>query len=331
MNSLVIVGSERSGGNLLRVLLGNHSKVEAPIPVHFCDVFCDIVPKYGSLSEQSNAVKLLEHMIRYANSEFSDWALRANALEIVELLNVNSFPSAFSAIHMAKAQESGKEMWFCKDNHMHKYAFPLLCEYPGTRFVHLYRDPRDQVASWMRKPLHLLTPRKAIQKWVDEQEEIQKLILAWGLPVYQLSYEQLIQDTKSTLSGLLQWLGLDAEEGCFQTSGENEEASKLQYWENLKKPVISDNFNRFGDILTETDIAIIEKYAGDMMDWLGYHRISKSEVNLKSLGARWHEFKTAKRNKAQVREDRRAGKYSVIESKQAVRRTIINDLSLQNH
>jgi len=39
MKKIFLIGSERSGTNLLRVLLGNHSRISAPPPIHLLDLF----------------------------------------------------------------------------------------------------------------------------------------------------------------------------------------------------------------------------------------------------------------------------------------------------
>jgi len=324
--NLILLGSERSGSNLLRVLLGNHSQIEAPVPVHFCDAFCGLIPRYGGLSHKDNAVRLIEHMLRYANSDFSDWKLCAEPSDLVNDYHVDSFAAAFNAVHSEKCKQSGKAAWFCKDNHMNKYAFQLLSEFPGLRFVHLYRDPRDQVASWMRNPLFLLTPRKAVKKWVEEQESIRQLIEVWNLPTFGVGYEDLVQDPESTMTTLLNWLDLDAENACFETSGNNEEASKLPQWENLKKPIMRDNYNQYVDVLSTEDVALIEHYARDSMEWLGYRSSLKKTVNFKGFLARLHEYRTARINKSKVREGYATGRYSVIEAKRAIRKGILAEL-----
>lgn len=38
MKKIFLIGSERSGTNLLRVLLGNHSRISAPPPIHILDL-----------------------------------------------------------------------------------------------------------------------------------------------------------------------------------------------------------------------------------------------------------------------------------------------------
>lgn len=324
---IILIGSERSGSNLLRVLLDNHSQVSAPVPVHFCDVFSPLVPTYGPLNNSTNSARLLDHMIEYANSDFSDWKLRKEGADLVSEYRVTSFASAFSAIYSEKARQSGKVAYFCKDNNMHRYAFPLKSQLESIRFIYLYRDPRDQVASWMRNPLFLKTPRKAIRKWVDEQQSIRKLIDVWGLNPVFVKYESLVAEPGRVMRALLEQLELPVEATCFETSGNHFEAKKYKLWKNIEKPVIRDNFGRYLDILSRDDVQVIENQAEIFMKWLGYERTMKPVRNVERSFRYWlHEIGVRYRNEARMRRDTRSGELALLEAKRAVRKKIIGEL-----
>ncbi|MBK7482140.1 MAG: sulfotransferase [Flavobacteriales bacterium] len=49
---IFLVGSERSGSNLLRSLIGNHSMVEAPTAPHFFDQWSHALWAYGVFAFQ---------------------------------------------------------------------------------------------------------------------------------------------------------------------------------------------------------------------------------------------------------------------------------------
>jgi hypothetical protein len=48
-------------------------------------------------------------------------------------------------------------------------------------------------------------------------------------------------------------------------------------WENVEKPVIADNYDKFKKELSPEDILIFEQEAGDTLEKLGYSRIFPNE------------------------------------------------------
>ena len=47
---LFIIGTERSGSNLLRVILDAHSRISVPHPPHIMRYFSPLVARYGDLA-----------------------------------------------------------------------------------------------------------------------------------------------------------------------------------------------------------------------------------------------------------------------------------------
>ena len=56
---IVLLASERSGSNLLRSLLGNHSQISAPVAPHLLVEFYNSSKYYGDLRDLQNIKELL--------------------------------------------------------------------------------------------------------------------------------------------------------------------------------------------------------------------------------------------------------------------------------
>ncbi|MBK8443059.1 MAG: sulfotransferase [Sphingobacteriales bacterium] len=162
--TVFILGSERSGSNLLRVLLDNHSLLNAPVPVHFLEYFRPIFNHYIKLK---NYNYLLEDMLELANHAFSDWQL-----ELIYPSKVHSLMHAFDYISNAKAAKEGKKHYVCKDNHLFQHIDLISSYFPDPYFLYLYRDPRDQAVSWLKQPIYLKTPYQIANKWRSEQKNV---------------------------------------------------------------------------------------------------------------------------------------------------------------
>lgn len=268
---VIILASERSGTNLLRVLLGNHKDLDAPVAVHFFNTFKDIVGGYGDLNKKENAVWLMSHFLKSANHEYTNWELEVSPESVVDEFKVDSFASAFDAIYKEQAKKKGLVHYVVKDNEMFKYAHlteELNDENNKVYYIHLYRDPRDHVVSWMKTPLFLHTPYDAAFKWNKEQNMVKDL--SKDLDIFKVSYEDLISDTKSVMEGLLTHLELEVDENCFQTRPDNKESQSNLMWKNLSKPVIKENKKKYIDYLSKKDLKIVETLCKKNMKDLGY-------------------------------------------------------------
>ena len=262
---IFLLGSERSGSNLLRTLLGNHSEISAPIAPHFCDVFYDQFKHYLPLNND-RVTELLQDVQTYINHPFNDWQLTFDASHHER---ISSFIDVVDLAYSEKAKQESKSSYFVKDNNNHRYALGILKEIPDAQFIYLYRDVRDQVASWLRTPLNTLTAYKSVTKWVGDQNECLSLNRFYNVPMHFVSYEELVGDPAGTMTKTLQFLDLEVEEGCFSTNKDNKEAEKIILWNNINKP-IKKNSGKYRDILTKSEIEMVETIARSTMKELGY-------------------------------------------------------------
>ena len=266
---IFLLGSERSGTNLLRVLLGNHSRVCAPPPIHLLDVF-HRRPRWYFPHSPARRAYLADAVNRYVNHAFCGWETDVSkALSAPDFLPT-SFIDVLDQVYRAKAEAEGCPVYFCKDNHLHHYAPALAARFPDAAFVYIYRDPRDQVLSWMKTPLFLATPWQAAQKWREDQEICDAVENFYGIPLLRVCYESLITDTRGVMTGLLAQLGLPVEEPCFQTRKDNREADRHVLWKNLNKPVNTDNRDKFLADMSPADIELVETVCLQQMQRLGY-------------------------------------------------------------
>lgn len=268
---VIILASERSGTNLLRVLLGKHKDISAPVPAHFFNAFKAQIHLYGDLNKVENCTKLMTHFLSIANHPFSDWKIDTPAKELVNRFDVNSFQSAFDAIHREFAAKEKKIHYVSKDNDLYNHIDLIedidSDEYT-TQYIYLYRDPRDQVVSWLKTPLFLHTVFDIASKWNKEQGIVKKL--ENKLNVIHIKYEDLISNTESSMTNLLNSLGVPVDDNCFSTDASNKESKRNKLWENLSKPIIKNNTKKYIGKLNKFELKLIETICKEHMLSLGY-------------------------------------------------------------
>jgi hypothetical protein len=270
LKRVFILYSERSGSNLLRVLLGNHPDLSAPVSPQFLDSFAPHIEKFGDLRKKENGITLISHLMKYANHPFSDWHLTISAEDIYSEFLPRSFIAAVDALYAAKARQGNKSGYVCKERHLFNYSGLVMSGLQNIDWVFLHRDPRDVVSSWLKNNMLYFTAYEAARSWKEDQKKCLALHNAYNLSYHQLSYEQLITDTEKTLTALLKYLKLNIEEQCFQNEQHSREANRNVLWKNLNKPINSSNKKNYIDILSRKQISIVESVCKQQMKTLGY-------------------------------------------------------------
>ncbi len=271
----IILSSERSGTNLLRSLLDNHSRICSPVPPHLMPTFEPVRHYYGDLGVRDNTLRLLGDMLDYLTVPYHDWRLNSTKGQVYKTYHPKSLIQVFHALYMEKALSDGKKRFCSKDIESFDYALEIKSEFPSTKFIYLVRDPRDQVASWMRRPINLFTAYDAIQRWTRDQQTCLDLIFHWGIDAHIVHYEDLISDTPKTMSLLLNFLGEKPEDSCFDTDKlKGSSVAWNPYWKNLARPVLRDNKGKYLETLDTEDVAIIETIAKDIMVFHGYSPVT---------------------------------------------------------
>lgn len=289
--AIILLVSERSGSNLLRTLIGNHSEISAPVSPHLISEFYPIRKYYSDLRDDENKKELIKDMLDICNHPYHDWKLQLSA----NLSSVRSVIKAFDLLYSQKSQQEGKIHYCSKGIHSFEYIDALRSEIPNVKFVHMVRDPRDHVASWLKRPINYFTAFDAIWKWKKEQSQVIDAITSRGLDCISIRYEDLVSNPVEEMTNILKYLDVKVEESCFNTDSKNEESKRNPYWENLSKPIMKENFKKYLKALSEEDIQIIESIAKPEMEFFNYELESDGRW---SASPKFHKALEAKRRNA---------------------------------
>lgn len=269
---LFIVASERSGTNLLRKRITESQSVYfGPSPAHLLKNLYFQEPYFGDLTEDANFALLLQKALDLATVHFSPWSVswtKESLLEAYDLPERN----AISVMHfmMTKyAQENGYERYICKDNYLYEFALQIADAIPTARFIYLYRDPRDFVLSQMARPAALRTPTRFATLWQYEQTRaiaVCSTLKQQGRCIW-VSYEDFIEAESTWVKRILGFLEVAP---STKKSGWDASKDTVQEWENLDKPTMRNNKNKFKKEMRTRHINIVEAVCGLQMEYLGY-------------------------------------------------------------
>ncbi|MBN2147353.1 MAG: sulfotransferase [Anaerolineales bacterium] len=268
---IYIMSSERSGSNLLRTLLSNHSRIAAPLAPQLLPLFHCRSAYYEPLDLKANAICLTEDMLALVNHPYYNWELAKDVYAMYEKYRPQEFLDFFTLLYREKQKMHQKHRFVCKENRLFEFAPLLLAYNPQSRVIYLYRDPRDVVASFSHLPFGPKTAYAAACLWHSEQEKCRLLVQTFRLPVFTVQYERLLSETPKVMTDLLAFLDESPEENCFQVDVQkNVAVVSNPAWQNLSKPILTSNSGKYRIELSLQTIRMIEGVNREHMLRLGY-------------------------------------------------------------
>ncbi|MEQ8413616.1 MAG: sulfotransferase [Imperialibacter sp.] len=294
MKRIQIIGTQRSGSNLLRVMLNQHQNVCAPHPPHLLKTFYPLLPRYGNLQSSDNFAELVEDMITWVELNPVAWrGFSPSSSQIIDRCTSPTIFQAFKAIYDWEARLNGKNVWVCKSMTNYEFADDFEKEKIFDHYIFLYRDGRDVALSFSKAIVGPKSAYYCAAQWNYDQTASIKLQQRLGPKVFALSYEQLIQNPAGELERLFVAIGLEMPEDLFEFPSSAESrvtADAGEMWKNVVRPIIPDNKLKYVEEMSQTDQNIYESVAGAALHSLGYpvyywpeHTLSFSEQDLERM------------------------------------------------
>ncbi len=271
-----IIGTERSGSNLLRLVLNAHSRIAVPHPLHLMRYFAPTEAARGDLSRPRAFSRLVDEILLLKRVHIHPWITPIDRQRILDEAHPRDAMGVLGALYDQVRAHEGKARWGCKSTFMIHYADRALARDPGARFVLLVRDPRDVAASSRRSVFSPFHPYKTAQLWKHQQEIGLALLDRLGPGVVQLlRYEDLLAQPEATVRALCAFLDEAFEPDMlrFHQGREAQTSAKLsESWQNTAKPVLSGNAGKYRKHLQPAEVEVVEAVAGPLMERLGYPR-----------------------------------------------------------
>ena len=246
---IVLLASERSGGNLLRAVLGSHSQIVAPSPVHFLISIDPLLPLYGDLSNDASFREACKDVSRFFQYQIAGHAEPPEPDALFENARERSLIGLMDVAFHLVMRSSGATRILLKENEAFRYAHRLSNRYLDVRFVYLVRDGRDAALSWLKSPNHFGGISHIARTWRDEQRACLSLLCDPELSdrIRVVHYEDLVSTPREIVESLCGFVGADFEESMLEFHGRDEiraQSEGVRDWENLSKPIMEQNFNK---------------------------------------------------------------------------------------
>lgn len=298
---IFIVGANRSGTTLLRLILNAHPDIAIPDEINYFYVFDVLETSYedwGSPTFTNESYStFVTRFLKDNRSTVPGLDLEAIREEILDGPTNLRRPYQVLLERWAEHQEATR--WGEKTPGNIYHANILIDMFPDAQFIHLVRDPRGGVASMRRVSFfsddvtfNALYRRKIMthgREWLTRSVPSSQRI--------EVRFEDLVTAPRQTLDQLCDFLEVPYEPSMlrFHEDAEDymlEEAAR-SYNEAATRPISEDKVDEWKSRLNAEDVAIIETICRPQMEEFGYSRLGTrpSWQGMIELGVKWLYWK----------------------------------------
>lgn len=191
-DGVFIVGCERSGTTLLRVILDSHP--------HLCS------------GEETGFLVNMEKIVTESWSQLEQFGLEKE--EILD--NIRKF---FLCFHHKYCETTGKKRWIDKTSQYVEHLEFVNELFPKCKVIHIIRDGRDVAAS-AREKWGKMSFFAILHRW-PKQVRMGRFAGEWlgNDRYFEITYENLVNDPRKALTALTTFLGTKWDDALLNHSG----------------------------------------------------------------------------------------------------------------
>ncbi len=274
---IFMIGTQRSGSNLLRLMLNQLPEIAAPHPPHILQRLMPLIEGYGDLSADENFFRLVEDVCKLVELNPVPWeGVALDRRDVARRCRARGLVAAHGAVYDVCAEAKGAKTWCCKSLANINYVPQIENYFGGPRYIYLYRDGRDVAVSFHKAVVGEKHFYHIAREWAATQEQalrIQREIEPGRF--FSVSYEELIGDPLRTARDICGFLEVPYHAAMLEFHRADEAkraASSSELWVNVTKPVMKNNSRKFLREANRRDVEIFESAAGHVLDALGYDR-----------------------------------------------------------
>jgi hypothetical protein len=243
---------------------------------------------YGQLENNSNWSALTEDVSGLLQSQLGEWRTSLTDTDIRNSAVSRSIAGVVRTVYEAEAESNGKKRVFIKENQGAMLVPFYLSFFEGCKMIHLVRDPRDMALSWKRSGNHPGGIMRAAEIWQAEQKHALMVqgCLQDSNRFMTVRYEDILSAPQETMRLVCAFLELDFEEQMLNFHANTHtvrNAKRIQDWSNLAKPIIENNYNKYMENLSESEIRWVEHVCSHEMKYFGYSHSLLQEAKIDSV------------------------------------------------
>lgn len=271
-NPFFIVGMQRSGTTMLRLMLNHHRNLAVPFESGFIPVVYKQLHKYGDFALRENAAACLQDISQLPLVQRGK--LIENPDSILQY-SIRSYADLVDAIFREYAKGKGKHRWGEKTPGQAMDLDVFWEIFPGCKIIHLLRDGRDVAVSLLGVSWGSRNLMKIADQWRWNSVVAHKLGKVLRQKFLEVRYEDLVRDPATELRAICEFLEEPYDENMlhYHTTATAEMPKVSLEWH--KSSVSKPDPGKVGvwkREMSRADRIIFEQVAGDALELFGYER-----------------------------------------------------------
>ena len=212
-SGIQIIGTQRSGSNLLRLILDQSNEIASPHPAHVLVTFIPLLKFYGELNDE-NYKLLINDVVNYVEANPVPWEnIKIDKEQIFAHSKAYSLFEINRLIYEQAAISKNAKYWCCKSMANVHYADELENHSPDLKYIYLYRDGRDVAVSFKKAIVGEKHIYNLARQWKYDQDACIKLAAHTDESrFFALNYETLIATPEKTIRNLCAFLDISYNE-----------------------------------------------------------------------------------------------------------------------
>jgi len=270
-----IIGSGRSGNTLLRAILETHPEVHIPPETYVIGKVINDYIRYSRLP-WSILLKIILAEFEYY-PEFATFGISLRELynklkETPQKQRNLAYILHKLYIYHARSVLKKAKCWGDKTPMNTFYLDKIYSVFPDSRFIHIIRDGRDVVLSYMKMGRYN-TIQESADRWFLSVQKATKFGRRYPKQYIEVRYEDLVRSPKKTIQYVCDFLGLEFIDVMLRHHEMNLNLKDVEihaHHEKVKNAIHEASIGNWRQQFKTEEIVKLNARIGPLLDQIGY-------------------------------------------------------------
>ncbi len=272
LRPVFIIGAQRSGTTLLRLMLNAHPAYCVPEESTFLMPLLRKIKSGKSTFSPAEFESFLSYLRK--NSQFALWGITVENLDkkfrCVSRIDITECITFLFNEYCLLEQKSG---WADKTPSYFRMVDVLSKIFPTAKFIHIVRDGRDLYLSWKKMDPTKSNPAVMAKEWCYKVNLATKLLNECASDRYmEIRYEDLARDSAGILNSLCEFLAIEYTEKMLEYWKKSESYIGKHHSKLIFTGVSDTSIDKWktSSLVEQRDIQVFEIFAVKVLMEKGY-------------------------------------------------------------